>query len=137
MQIDDILNHLHQGTNALVPDSWAQGRTLFGGLTGGEEMRPDGADLIFGGSGTAAGRNDAGDESIDGPFGRKQAVVFEAVPRDRQLEVTEVDLTKLFGEPKDIVGVLHPPGPVLCHPTGAVIAPSKATRGQVAQSADR
>ena len=30
------------------------------------EQRPDGADLIFGGSGTAAGRNDAGDTSTDG-----------------------------------------------------------------------
>jgi len=40
--------------------------TLFAGLAGDESLRPDGADLLFGGSGTAAGRNDLGNEGIDG-----------------------------------------------------------------------
>lgn len=34
MQIDEVLNSIHTGENALIPESWAQGRTTFGGLTG-------------------------------------------------------------------------------------------------------
>ncbi|MEH6737785.1 MAG: hypothetical protein V7695_04455, partial [Sulfitobacter sp.] len=40
--------------------------SLYLGLSGGETLRPDGADLLFGGSGTAIARNDLGDEGIDG-----------------------------------------------------------------------
>ena len=34
MHIDEILNAIHAGENKLIPESWAQGRTIFGGLTG-------------------------------------------------------------------------------------------------------
>lgn len=33
MHIDEILNSIHSGENVLIPESWAQGRTTFGGLT--------------------------------------------------------------------------------------------------------
>ncbi|WP_207493738.1 calcium-binding protein [Yoonia litorea] len=40
--------------------------SLFEGLSGDVSNRPDGDDVIFGGSGTAIARNDAGDESDEG-----------------------------------------------------------------------
>ncbi|MEH6829476.1 MAG: calcium-binding protein [Sulfitobacter sp.] len=40
--------------------------SLYPGLNGDESARPDGSDLLFGGSGTAIARNDLGDQGIDG-----------------------------------------------------------------------